>query len=51
LSVAFAITLQAAMARLRDIEIRESAVTDSNPRGWFFHSTRHHVHYQLDVSK
>lgn len=31
------------MARLRDIEVRESSVTYSNQRGWFFHSTAHHV--------
>lgn len=31
------------MARLNDIEIRESAVTYSNQRGWFFHATGHHV--------
>lgn len=31
------------MARLNDIEIRESELTYSNKRGWFFHSTGHHV--------
>ena len=31
------------MARLNDIEIRESEETYSNKRGWFFHPTGHHV--------
>lgn len=31
------------MARLNDIEIRESELTYSNKRGWFFHPTGHHV--------
>ncbi len=31
------------MARLNDIEIRESEISYSNKRGWFFHPTGHHV--------
>jgi hypothetical protein len=31
------------MASLTDIEIRESSATYSNQRGWWFHTTGHHV--------
>ena len=31
------------MARLNQIDIRESEITYTNQRDWFFHPTGHHV--------